>query len=186
MSRRFDSLEHLAAYRRHGAFPAIHDSLYELVSRYARERRFLDLCCSTGLLGQRLLGTGVADFALGVDGDRLAVQNAIDHGVTMPVRHLALAADTLPLLGRLIEENSIRAVVARRCLPELLGDRPELDGAFTDTLADSGITQLFVEGRIMSRLWTNRLKSIEEEIAVLKPRFRAIVRSNRCCYLARL
>jgi hypothetical protein len=182
----YDSPEYINTFVRTGAYPTIHNKIFELIVDCAKETNFLDLCSSTGLLGHRLVATGVAEKVVGVDSDRRAQCLARDSGITIPMVEMRIGLDTLPELSRLIREHKITGVIARRCLPELLGDRPELDAPFVATLADAGIRQLFLEGRVVSARSTNRLAGIEDEIKVVAGRYQPIVRRKACVYLWRI
>jgi hypothetical protein len=183
MTTRFDSDEYLADFLRRGRFPAIHDALFGLVVDRLRGSRVLDLCCSTGLFGERLRRHGVVEFVMGVDGDTSAIHRGQQAGVRIRTEFLRVGHGTLPFLAHIIRSNGITAVVARRCLPELLGDDPSLDGPFADTLADAGVAELFLEGRVVSPRSTNRLKSLDEEIAAVSGRFTPFAHRKALCYL---
>ena len=183
MSNRFDSIDYLRDFQARGRFPAVHDELFGMVTECTRQTRVLDLCCSTGLLGERLRRTGDFETVLGVECDRRAIEAARSHGVVMPITELVIQIDTLPRLGHLIRQPAIGSVVARRCLPELLGDDPAMDRRFADTLAEAGVAELFIEGRIVSERATNRLRSIDREIEAVSSRFVPVVRRRACCLL---
>jgi SAM-dependent methyltransferase len=184
MSRGYDSIEYLEAYRRARAFPPIHRDLFGLVVSRARATRFLDLGCCTGLLGQRLKSAGIAEFVIGVEASAESIRLAREYGVTVPLYQLRIGHGTLPELGSLLSDNRITAVVARRCFPEILADDPTLDAALAATLAASGVRQLFIEGRQVSSRSTHRLSCIENEIAAVSAFFTPSFRRDRCVLLS--
>jgi len=182
-SNRFDSIEYLKAFQVSGRFPAIHDDIFALIISEGHGCRFLDLCCSTGLLAQRLMKFGGAMFAMGVDGDERAIKAGVEHGVTVPMALLNIGPDTLPELTQIIGANGISAVVARRCLPELLGERPEMDRPFADALAAGGAKEVFIEGRVKTARAVNRLCDVEKEAAAIASRYRVANRRRSCLRL---
>lgn len=183
MSNRYDADVYLAEFSRCGRFPAIHDTIVGLVADRLRGSRVLDLCCSTGLLGERLRRLQVADHVFGVDEDMDAIRKGQQAGVRIEFVRLSVKAATLPDLASLVRSNGITAVVARRCLPELLGGLPELDGPFADTLADAGVCEIFLEGRVVGPRAVNRLKSIDDEVRAMSGRFVPMAHRRACCYL---
>ena len=183
MSNRFDSIDYLRDFQAGGRFPAVHDELFGLVMECTSQTRVLDLCCSAGLLGERLRRTGEFETVIGVDCDRRAIEAARRHGVAIPITELLIQIDTLPRLESLIRRHAISAVVARRCLPELLGDHPDMDSRFAGTLVGAGVAELFIEGRMVVPRATNRLRSIDREIEAVSSRFVPVVRRRACCLL---
>src|SRR4051812_37256610 len=106
-SVRFDSLAYLQAFRRQGRYPAIHDQLFRLIVAESRGCRFLDLCCSTGLLGQRVMSFAGAMAVVGVDADVDAIAAARQHGVTIPLVQMRIAPETYGELGAMLKEHRI-------------------------------------------------------------------------------
>ena len=182
MSLRYDSIDHLQRYRDHRAYPAIHDPLFRLIFDTSTSSRYLDLCCGTGLLGQRLMDQAGSAFVLGVEAST-NFQLARSHGVSIAVAQFVVGRETLAVLADVISRNEITALIARRCLPEILGGHPSLDVPLVEVLASSGIIEVFVQGRVVSNRSTNRLASVDAEIGVLSSRYRVTTKRGPCCRL---
>ena len=188
-SLRFNSSEYVDAYRRTGQFPKIHDDLTSMVSNLAVGRRFLDLCCSTGLLAIRLTVAPVAaEFVVGVDRDREALTKAgrlargNESGIAFP--WLEITPATLPALRAIMRSYSLNVVVARRCLPELAtsGGR-DFVLELAEMFKAGGVKEMFVEGRVVSERSNHALKSVQDEVAALWPAFTLHKLIGRCAYL---
>lgn len=163
---RYDSQDHLTAWIEHRTFPKIHDAIAEMAIAEMQGSRVLDLGCSYGLLGGRLVKQAGARFAVGVDLDERAMTLASVAGVPVEFRKLAITAATLPAMLDLVREYRLDVLVARRILPELFGDDLPLGVAFAEQLASAGIREVFLEGRVETLKAVNVLCSIEQEVAL--------------------
>ena len=179
---RFDSLEYLDQWQREGRYPAIHDEMFAVVTSRVVGRRYLDLCCSTGLLGQRIAAKAWAETVVGVDGDNGALQAGKDAGINVPLIHLAITDTTMDQLGDLIRQHGLTVMLARRCLPELSDGDPERAKRLLAITAKAGITEIVVQGRDVSRRTTHVLGSIEREIAVIEPFFAVKWKGGQMAY----
>jgi hypothetical protein len=177
---RYDAVEYLRAFRDAGRFPAIHNELFALILSEGRGAKFLDLCCSTGLLGERLARFYGASFVLGVDSDADALAAAREHGVRIQLQEMKISPECMGELGAVIHEHGITSVVARRCLPEIMGPWPEYDRVLAITLADAGVREVFIEGRVKTMRAVNRLSDVEKEAQVLASRYQVSNRRGSC------
>jgi hypothetical protein len=57
-------------------------------------------------------------------------------------------------------------VVARRCLPEILTSEHD-DRAFRGILLSTGVQEIFIQGRVPVKNATNRLPTVQQEIAAM-------------------
>ncbi len=164
---RFDSELHLQRWRDLGEFPAIHRGIAELALR-ATQGPMLDLCCSTGLLGQQMLARGRT--CLGVDRSEVALATGQAYGITLPTvtRDIVTMADWC-WLGTLIAQRHIRTVLARRCLPELFTDASmrRYGPNVARLLAEAGVKQLVLEGRRVPSRAVHPLGSADQEALLL-------------------
>lgn len=171
---RFDDPEYVAAWRRDGTFPRIHDGIVQqvLTETEPGDGPVLDLGACTGLLGRQLVGHGYQVYALQEPGP------AHDLGVTegvydpIPVLRLKLTGPLSlgPTLGW-IEQVGIRTIVARRVFPELwdsLGGKEGFD-LLAEGLAASGVERIILEGRVTSTRTTHPLGDAADEVAALAP-----------------
>jgi len=162
---RYDSEEYLQAFRLQRTFPKIHDKLYAfVVARTARDP-FCDLCCSTGLFGQRLEDNGYHGF--GIDASMDALIKGRSAGVTLPMIGMKITYDTLVPLRERLKENCTKILIARRCLPEILGAQ-NFGAELGYVLRQAGVRQVFLQGRQVTHHPRNPLHTLELEIAALK------------------
>ena len=182
-STRFNSPEYLSAWRTKGIWPSIHDAMADFAAANMRAKFLLDLGCSYGLLGARI---GVENGGLacaGVEADEKVIQAAQEAGVPLRFYTLKLTRATLPAFAKILVETRARAIVARRILPELWGEDREGGAEFVDLIADLGVREILVEGRIVSERATNPLRSIDDEVALLSSRYREAQRAKALSYL---
>lgn len=191
-SVRFDALEYLTQYRAgreagRQVFPAIHYDLFQLIVEEAVGRRALDLCCSTGLLAQRLAEQAHM-YAVGVDADRRALDRARQYGVTVPLREIAIEPGTFDDLVELVLNHRIGVLVARRCMPELFGHDMDAGREFVRAMHRAGISEVFLQGRVETKGAVNRLRSIEHEVALWidDGHYRIAQLRGQCAYLGAL
>lgn len=154
MSNRFDSDEYLTAWKDRGQYPAIHGPLWQLFNEESKATSCLDLCCSTGLFGTRILNV-LGLPCVGVEGHADTVSKAQAVGVPLTVYVLKVEPSTLPELDRIVRKHHVDTVIARRCFPELLaGSGKAADESFAEslatTLAVAGVRQIFHQGRQVS------------------------------------
>ncbi|RJO69790.1 class I SAM-dependent methyltransferase [Nocardia panacis] len=183
---RFDSAEHLYDWQRSGRFPRIHDDIYNLIRSEVSpsDGPVLDLGSSTGLLARRLQHARFAVHAVEADANSIdAGRTAGTYGPNVPVRHWMLTPGQMPEFGEFLANAGITIVVARRVLPELddAGVTPELLG---ETLANAGVSHLFLEGRAPRQDAKHRLRSVSDEVAGLETDWRpATFAGNHRAYL---
>lgn len=179
---RFDSLEHLVAFNKSRVYPKIHDDLFHLVVAHSDPTQpFVDLCCSTGLLGQRLLDENYQGFGV----DTVLHYAAVEAGVALPLFKLKITRSTLPSLGALLHEHHTQMVVARRCLPELLGT-DNFGAELGKLFIDAGVTDVFLQGRKPTKNPRNPLHCLAAEVQALKPWWKqAWLAPGDCAHLVR-
>ncbi len=180
---RFDSPEHLAAWRATGRFPAIHDGITQAIVADMRGSRVLDMGCSYGLLAERILKQAGAMVAFGVDADANVIEAGRGAGLAVTLVELEVSAASLPQIYDLVRENALDVLVCRRVLPELFGDDLPLGRKFALEMALAGIREIFVEGRVATVKAVNALSSIDEEVKLLSASFREVRRSGAVSYL---
>jgi len=193
---RFDDTGYLDAWRDDGVYPKIHDELFRLVRRTPPTGPVLDLCCSTGLLAQRI-NDELRVPAVGIDSDDRAITGAVAAGVKVPLLTCTLRGD-LAAFKDVLATYEVTGIVARRCFPELFGSRAGLDreflGIFKTALAEAGVTQLWLQGRQAHRHATNALPSITHEVMAMvldhqtdppqwTGRWRLVAKTTACAYL---
>ena len=166
---RFNDPSYLDDWRATGRFPKIHDAITAAIVRYDAGRRGIDLCCSTGLLAERLQLSGFT--VVGVDRDGTALDRARSAGVKAELMQLHLNRAGLATLLRFATERELTSLYARRCLPELFGDDLALGQWFFKEAAAAGITRLFLQGRNPTANAKNRLSSIAAEISLASGSF---------------
>lgn len=180
---RYDSAAHLAAWAKDGTFPKIHNAIVNVAAAELGARVVLDLGCSYGLLGARLIKMGVVDIAIGVDIDGDVLQAAHDAGVPITQHHLKIEPATFAELLASVRGHRVTAVLARRILPELFGHDIPAGKQFAHLLARAGVKEMVVEGRVISPSATNPLQSIDAEVAMLDEAFKEKRRVGAVSYL---
>ncbi len=190
---RFDDDGYLKAFKESGAYPAIHDDIFNLINNCCTGRKALDLCCSTGLLGHRLAFNAANPLpAMGVDADKDAIQRGIAAGVKIYMQCLRLQNYNLSFFGQVLAGDGTEVLIARRCLPELLGWRTsqaptdaqrEMLAAFPRVLRDAGVKEIFLEGRRYSVGSVSTLPNVAAEVAAMAPYYNEVKRHKECSYL---
>jgi hypothetical protein len=168
---RFNSVEHLEHWKKTGQFPAIHNDIFFAVMNWGNSDKYLDLCCSFGLLGERVRKKMPGVDVYGVDADATAIQQAQDAGITMSITHMKITAETLPELVDFIREQGISGILARRAFPELFGDDLALGRHFGRQLRSVGVHEVFLEGRAPTKNAVNALSNLEQEKGLLNGSF---------------
>gem|GEM_PF-4820675 len=182
-STRFNSPEYLRAWQLQGQWPAIHNAMTDFALANMRGSFLLDLGCSYGLLGARIAMEAGGLACAGIDADAKVVEAAVEAGVPMRFHVLSVNKDTLPDLEKILTVSRPKTMIARRVLPELWGYDLEGGRAFVELLAASGLREIFLEGRVASERATNPLRSIDDEVTLLSPRYREVTRSKALSYL---
>ena len=167
-----DDQKYLDAFRERGEFPKIHDALFQLFLQEAKGKVFLDLGCSTGLLGQRILQQIAGSTVFGVDRDEDAHRRGELAGTKFP-RYLVDVTREYRDFYKLLVNLRPQVVVARKCIAELFGSPPPIPDShadplfgdswgkcFLDTLRICGVRQLFLEGRDLGRVTVNEVMTM--------------------------
>ena len=182
---RFNSEEHLVTWQGNKKFPAIHDDIFFAISAFSKGNGFLDLCCSTGLLAQRVKAY-IAKNVVGVDGDEAALQLAGLSGIDVELICLKVLPETIKELAKIIEKHKIDTVIARRCFPELFGNDIEFGEVFAELLYQLGIKEIFIEGRIATKTATNALASLKDECQLVSKYYEVIKTHKNVAYLRKI
>lgn len=179
---RFNSVEYLQAWASGKRFPAIHDDIASAAEQFMIGNRVLDLCCSYGLLGERLKKT-VAGYAVGIDADGEAIAKAKAAGISIDLYQLKVTPESFTDLVQILQSCRVNAVVARRCLPELFGENLDFGRQFFAELRRVGVKEVLIEGRVKTKNATNALSSIEDEISLASESFALARRYKNVAYL---
>jgi len=182
---RFNSEQHLVTWKTGKRFPAIHDDIFHAILAYSKGKSFLDLCCSTGLLAQRIKQHLVYDV-IGVDADETAVSLASLSGIDVPLICLNILPETLKELAQIIKKFKIDTLVARRCFPELFGNDIEFGQVFIELLSQLGVQEIFIEGRITTKTAINALASLEDECQLVSKHYKVIKIHKNVAYLRKI
>ncbi|MBI1213832.1 MAG: hypothetical protein GC190_20415 [Alphaproteobacteria bacterium] len=185
---RFDAPELVQRWQQLGEYSRIHDDITHMAMSHLNAKRVMDLCCSTGLLGRRLLDCLKLERVTWVDSSKPAIDaglaaNVIDckYAYVMRVDRQSLAA-FMGIIGR----ESLTAIVARRCMPELFGYDLQLGRDFAAAIAGAGVTQIFLEGRVPSPNAVNPLSSIDDEVEIFTAHYKDAYRYRNVAVLVKL
>lgn len=177
---RFDSPEHLVAWQNTGRFPWIHDAMYAFVAEHVEGSVFLDLCCSTGLMGERIRRRVRGARVVGVESDRRAIAAARSAGITFPILELRLGCDTLARFREFVAEHGVQVVLARRCIPELCGGKTDGFGPqLVAALAGAGVKEVVLQGRVDSTRAVNQYRNVEAEIRLFAAAYKLATRRGQ-------
>lgn len=166
---RFNSSDHLSAWKQTNRFPKIHDKIYKFIIEQSNGSRFLDLGACHGLLTQRLNIEKFKWVAFGVEENNKYIEDGKLAGITAQILNLKITTDTLNVLVDYITKNKINTIVARRVLPEIWGNDINGGREFAKKIYDAGIKEIFIEGRIETKNAINKLCCINNEINLLSP-----------------
>lgn len=188
---RFNDQQHLDDWRNRRRFPKIHDEIGALVLRtHPRTGGHLDICTSIGMLAARVQTfVGVPTYAVDADTDALTRARAAGVDDIVDLREMKLTMDTIPDLAALIAEGDITAITARRCLSEIFANPAGTEvltdyaAAFRDTVADAGVTDIWTQGRTVSKNTVHVLGTGQAEIDLLAPRYTVAHRTTNCYHL---
>lgn len=183
-SKRFDSEQYVKEYQETGKFPAIHDELFNFIAAEANGERFCDLCCSTGLLGQRLKKKMPGcSFVMGVECDHKAIEAGKAAGVTIPVYEMTVNQENMPNLTELLYHHQVTVLVARRCLPEIFGADSSWRTFFVSELIDAGITEVFIQGRNDVKDHKNPLHNVTKEVELFHGYYKSVRLRGQCAHV---
>lgn len=161
---RYNSIERLQEWKDTGNFPKIHDDIFEMImARLKPGEVFCDICCSTGLLGQRLLEAGHAGF--GLEMQAREIKQAHDFGVKLSIYQRVISRELVSTPTALFGEM-VDALVARRCFSEIFM-KDDFSKAFSFELIESGVKQVFLQGRRKVNNPTCKLHCVELEAEML-------------------
>ena len=153
---RFNDEQYLTDWVDKRQYPAIHNNIFSAIENWTRGKSALDLCCSTGLLAQRMSTQGKIN-SVGVDADSRAIALGIERGIKVPLYLLNIQSETLNDLAKIITTSNITLLVARRCLPELFGANADLANEFEEMIWSAGIEEIVLRGGLLpnrqSTLW---------------------------------
>lgn len=180
---RYNSPERLEEWKATGAFPAIHNDIFSYAASYLTTTRVLDLCCSYGLLGQRMVTFGLVDFACGVDAEMDTIEAAKAAGITIPLYGLKITPETLDQFISIIREHKVNGIIARRCISELFPLQPAWAIQFADAVREAGVLEFILEGRAIVPKPTHPIPTIAEEVACLVSAYREANRTGQCSYM---
>jgi hypothetical protein len=166
----FDSIELLNMWKDRGTFPKIHDNMAYAAVLTLQGPNVLDLCCSYGLLGRRILGqVPQVRKMYGIDADFGVIQSSKEAGLThdMEIWHAKIVPGTEDLLYNFVTERQITSIVARRALPELFSEDPAWGKQVIERLWELGVKEWLIEGRVQSKRSTNALAGLIDEVELL-------------------
>lgn len=184
MASTFNDPQILEDWRVNHRWPAIHGKIAAAAQMFIRGPRVLDLCCSFGLLGQRLLKTCPnVEKVIGVDCDDRAMGLGRAAGIAVDMHSMKITPDTVHLLYDLIKREGITTIVARRAFPELFGENHQFGRDFAISCNHFGVRELLLEGRVESRRSSNSLCGIDLEVELVRGSYELTGAFEKCAYL---
>lgn len=180
VSNRYDCEDYLVAYRDHRDYPKIHDPMFHLVrDLHHADARVLDLCCSVGLLGQRIKDQ-LKLVVVGVEGYVNSRKDSSAYGVDIQIATMKVNPGTLDGLLRIIREVQVDTIVARRCLYELW-DRPDhpFGRIFANAIREAGVKQVYIQGLAKTSRSTRAMHDVNAEMAAFAPEYKTLYHSGQ-------
>lgn len=180
---RYNSIERLEHWQQTGKFPDIHRDIGAMVLSYMQGERVLDLCCSYGLLGQRILKQCGAKKVVGVDCEDWVVKAAREAGIGIEILEMKITRATFDRMLDFLKEHQITVLVARRCISEVFVDDLEWAPEFAEAMRRIGIREVFLEGRAIVAKATHPIPTVVEEVACFAGSYREVKRVGQCSYM---
>jgi hypothetical protein len=181
---RFDSQEHLNEWIVNKSYPKIHDNIFNSACSYLKSDIALDLCCSYGLLAARL-STKLNIKMYGIDASYKVIEAGIKSQIPADLSIINVSETTINDVFNLISANGIKAIIARRALPELFGNNLDLGKQFAIGIAKAGIVEVLIEGRAKNANAVNSLSSIDDEIKLMSCAYELRRNFNNIAYMTR-
>lgn len=188
---RYNDPSHHATWKAGKGFPKIHDAIYQTLAKHLKAgtagpvtpTRFCDLCCSIGLLGQRILEGAPGRYVVGVEGLAASVTAARGAGITYPILNQKITPATLPEFARWLQIHKVEVLVARRCLSELFAEDARWGPRFWSACVASGVRMAVIQGRAPCGNPTHPIPDVDKEIAVLGHGARVVEKVGQCAVL---
>lgn len=180
---RYDDQFHLDEWRTARRFPSIHDAIFRMILEEATGDGFLDLCCSIGLLGQRIQEKLQPRTVVAIERDTSAIERSRAAGVTRPLLELTVTPETIGRVGEWIAEHRISTLVARRCLSEIFEADQTWGDLFVGTVAEAGIREFFIQGRQVVPKPSHPVPDVHAEIRCLGRKVETRQLKGECAYL---
>lgn len=192
---RFSDEQYLLDWKNKGRFPKIHDDIFQLIASTVEADSVMDICCSTGLLGQRV-SEKIGIDVIGVEGHTPWIQRAKKFGNPLTIVELLIEPQTMDALVAVVAKHKITGIIARRCLSELFGNKGigvsadkanfEFADVFSATLADAGVEEFWIEGRADQGRSTHPIPDTTTEIRCLQAGFEPAELYRNCAYLTKV
>lgn len=193
MATSFDNEDYLIAWKEKGAFPKIHQDIFNLFSFTYECTSVLDMCSCTGLLGTHIMESHGLP-CVGLEGDDRWLDRAKKYEIPLPTLEIWLSPDTLPEIINFIKDNKVNGIVARRCLAELfaydenfkLMKKPNMEwaGELTRAFSDAGVKEIWIEGgRPMKNPESHPVPNTNEGIKCFAPAYKMVERFREVAYL---
>jgi len=181
MSKRFNDESYLIDWRDAGAYPEIHNDICTLILNNSNGR-FLDLGCCTGLIGQRLLSSGL--YAFGIEGSRRNIGTGKMYGIKLEMVQLSITTvQHIDLIFDHCQLRGINSIVARRVFVELFSHNLAMMRYFAMKAWVSGIEEIYIQGRQVTSQSSNPLNCVEKECTQLSDYYKVKLISGECAIM---
>lgn len=182
---RFDDEFYLQDYKQ-GHFPKIHDDLFTNIAARMSGTSCIDLCGNHGLLGQRIIDVLEVPCIL-IEMSESAIEMAKRYETSIPKYKMKITKDTYPQVAELIAKHKVDVLVARRCISELFTSTEDPDRfEWEKMLADSGVKEVFLQGRAPTKNATHPLPNVDAEIKCFPTLYTTKFKAGQIAYLKRI
>lgn len=183
-SRRFNDQSYIEEYHQLGRFPKIHDDIAALVSAKVKTAPAIDFGCNIGLLSVRLVKQIGLPSVVGIEPDPRDFARRVEHP-SVSYYNMPVDRAHLDEIVKIIGAFGIKVVVARRVISEIGFNNFDFMPVLSGALAESGIEQIFLEGRVYSSKSVHPIPNSEKECKLLGERFTVADSYKNCRYLVR-
>ena len=178
---RFDAVEYLFKWKEKKVFPLIHSNITNIALSTLKGKRGIDVCCSHGLLGTKLMSLGFK--MIGVEENEKIINLSKENLIPLPIIQLKIHPSTFTQFFNVVKEHKADFFVMRRCLPELFGSDLNNGRNFFNLAAQNGINEIILEGRVKTVNATNQLSSIDAEVDLLAQSYTVYKKYGSVAYL---
>lgn len=173
MSNRFDSQQYLDDYVQKGTFPKIHDKIAAVIAARCPKVPAMDFGACIGMLTTRLVEQLDMPSAVGIEPDRKNLGRALTRP-NVKFYNMPIDQKHLMQLERIITENGVRLLVARRVISEIGFNNFAFMPVLSESLQRCGIEDIVLEGRVYSARSTHPIPNADKEAELMSNHFRVV------------
>lgn len=167
---RYNSREHIENFKEKRIYPRIHDDIFNIVSNEEKgDCNAIDIGASIGLLSERLVKSGVFGGIVAIEGNKKSIETILEvkklssAGDKISIEPFFIKNKTLKLLKMIVSDKSVKAVVARRVIPEIAKNEHGIIKDIAKIFYYGGIERIYLQGRVPVKNSTTDFDNVEKE-----------------------